>query len=71
MCDGVDTEVRLLGQTPIVEGRAHQMRMNELQQRVGRGEYEVDSHAVADAILRRIMAGQLRPSAPRAADSTD
>jgi hypothetical protein len=47
------------------------MRMNELQQRVGRGEYEVDSHAVADAILRRIMAGQLRPSAPRAADSTD
>jgi hypothetical protein len=47
------------------------MRMNEIQQRVGRGEYEVDSHAVADAILRRLMAGQLRPSAPRASEPTE
>jgi hypothetical protein len=47
------------------------MRMNEIQQQVGRGEYEVDSHAVADAILRRLMSGQVRPSAPRVAEPTD
>jgi hypothetical protein len=29
--------------------------MNEIQQQVGRGEYQVDTHAVADAILRRLM----------------
>ena len=47
------------------------MRMNELQQQVGRGEYEVDSHAVADAILRRLMAGQPQPSARRVAEPGD
>jgi hypothetical protein len=45
--------------------------MNELQQQVGRGEYEVDSHAVAEAILRRLFAGQSRPGAPRIAEPTD
>jgi hypothetical protein len=42
--------------------------MNEIQQQVGRGEYEVDTHAVADAILRRLLQRYERPSA---ADSGD
>jgi hypothetical protein len=45
------------------------MRMNEIQQQVGRGEYEVDTHAVADAILRRILGVQGRPGTPRPDDS--
>jgi anti-sigma28 factor (negative regulator of flagellin synthesis) len=32
-----------------------QMRLNEIQQQVGRGEYQVDIHAVADAIVRRLL----------------
>ena len=39
------------------------MRVNEIQQQIGRGEYEVDTRAVADAIMRR-MIEQLRLSAP-------
>jgi hypothetical protein len=35
-----------------------EMRMNEIQQQIGRGEYRVDSQAVADAIIRRLLAGQ-------------
>ena len=31
------------------------MRINEIQEQVGRGEYRVDNHAVADAILRRML----------------
>jgi hypothetical protein len=42
--------------------------MSEIQQQVGRGEYEVDTHAVADAILRRLLQRYERPSA---ADSGD
>jgi len=44
--------------------------MNEIQQLIDRGEYRVDTHAVADAILRRILAGHDRPEAPRAADQS-
>lgn len=44
------------------------MRMNELQQLIDRGEYRVDTHAVADAILRRILAGPGRPETPQAGD---
>jgi hypothetical protein len=36
------------------------MRIIELQEQVGRGEYRVDTHAVAEAILRRLL---LRPDA--------
>ena len=32
------------------------MRISEIQEQVGRGEYRVDTHAVADAILRRLSA---------------
>jgi hypothetical protein len=37
--------------------------MSEIQQQVGRGEYEVDTHAVADAILRRLLQRHDPPSA--------
>ena len=33
------------------------MRLSEIQELVGRGEYRVDSQAVADAIVRRLLAG--------------
>jgi hypothetical protein len=43
------------------------MRVNEIQQQVGRGEYQVDTNAVAEAIIRRLMAGHGRaPSTPAA-----
>jgi len=36
------------------------MRISEIREQVGRGEYRVDAHAVADAILRKLL---LRPEA--------
>ena len=44
------------------------MRMNEIRQQLGRGEYLIDPHAVADAIMRRLLApgqmgGRLLPGA--------
>ena len=33
------------------------MRMNEIRQLIDRGEYRVDTEAVADAIVRRLLAG--------------
>ncbi len=34
------------------------MRISEIQEQVGRGEYRVDTHAVAEAILRRLLQEQ-------------
>jgi anti-sigma28 factor (negative regulator of flagellin synthesis) len=34
------------------------MRIIEIQEQVGRGEYRVDTHAVAEAILRRLLQEQ-------------
>lgn len=31
------------------------MKVMDLQEQVGRGEYQVDTHAVAEAIVRRIL----------------
>jgi hypothetical protein len=31
------------------------MRLNEIQEQIGRGEYRVDTQAVADAIVRRLL----------------
>jgi hypothetical protein len=42
--------------------------MNEIQLKIGRGEYEVDTHAVADAILRRLL---LRHERVASSDSHD
>jgi hypothetical protein len=39
---------------PIGEGN-REMRISEMKEQVGRGEYRVDTHAVADAILRRLL----------------
>jgi hypothetical protein len=42
---------------PMGEGN-RDMRISEIQDQVGRGEYRVDTHAVADAILRRLLGDQ-------------
>jgi anti-sigma28 factor (negative regulator of flagellin synthesis) len=34
------------------------MKVMALQDQIGRGEYQVDAYAVADAIVRRILAGR-------------
>jgi Anti-sigma-28 factor, FlgM len=39
------------------------MRINEIQEQIGSGEYHVNPRAVADAILRRLF-GQPRPVTP-------
>jgi hypothetical protein len=39
------------------------MRLNEIQDKIGRGQYHVNTHAVADAIVRRLL-GELRPPSP-------
>ena len=31
------------------------MRISEIKEQVGRGDYRVDTHAVADAILRKLL----------------
>lgn len=46
------------------------MRLSEIQQQVGSGEYRVDTQAVADAILRRLLAGHGTVRGPRAGEST-
>jgi hypothetical protein len=44
------------GIKPAGEGkREREMRLIQIQEQIGRGEYHVDSHAVADAIVRRLM----------------
>ena len=35
------------------------VRVNQIQEQVGRGEYRVDTQAVAAAILRRLLGAQL------------
>jgi len=34
------------------------MRLSQIQDQIGRGEYRVDTQAVADAIIRRLIAEQ-------------
>ncbi len=36
------------------------MRLTQIQDQIGRGEYRVDTQAVADAIIRRVIAEQWR-----------
>jgi anti-sigma28 factor (negative regulator of flagellin synthesis) len=50
------------------QGRRNEMRMNQLQQLIDRGEYRVDTHAVADAIVRRLLAGHGQTQAPPAVE---
>jgi hypothetical protein len=60
----------VIGPISTPQGRPTEMRMNELQQLIDRGEYRVDTHAVADAILRRILATPGRPESPRTGDQS-
>jgi len=32
------------------------MRLSQIQEQIGRGEYHVDTHAVADAIMLKLLA---------------
>jgi anti-sigma28 factor (negative regulator of flagellin synthesis) len=41
------------------------MRIIEIQEQVGRGEYRVDTRAVADAIVRRLLQEQKLPDSPK------
>jgi hypothetical protein len=34
------------------------LRLNQLQEQIGRGEYRVDTQAVATAILRRLLGAE-------------
>ncbi len=34
------------------------MRLSEIQEQIGRGQYHVDTQAVADAIVRRLLQEQ-------------
>ena len=43
------------------------MRLNEIQQQVGRGDYQVDTKAVAEAIVRRLWPIQLSADDPKQA----
>jgi hypothetical protein len=55
---GADTRFNELRPTmPMREGKSA-LRLNEIQDRIGRGEYRVDTHAVADAIIRRLLQEQ-------------
>lgn len=40
------------------------MRITEIQQQVGQGQYRVDTQAVADAIVRRLLAQRPPAAAP-------
>jgi hypothetical protein len=41
------------------------MRLSEIQQQIGSGEYRVDTQAVADAIIRRLLSVAAPAAAPR------
>ncbi len=60
----------VIGPISTPQGRPNEMRMNELQQLIDRGEYRVDTHAVADAILRRILPAPGRPETPQTGDQS-
>jgi anti-sigma28 factor (negative regulator of flagellin synthesis) len=64
LTSSADTEARLIRHTvPIVEGQGV-LRLTEIQEQVGRGEYRVDTQAVAAAILRRLLGAQLSSPGP-------
>jgi Anti-sigma-28 factor, FlgM len=64
-----DTEATLKRQSVPKAGGTGAVRLNEIQQQVGRGDYQVDTQAVADAIVRRLLHGQLSPEDPTQAQS--
>jgi hypothetical protein len=61
----------VIGPISTPQGRTSEMRMNELRQLIDRGEYRVDTHAVADAIVRRLLAGHDGPRPPRVVEQDE
>ena len=53
----------VIGPIPPIGDGQRRMRLTEIQEKVGSGEYHVNPRAVADAILRRLFT-QPRPVAP-------
>jgi hypothetical protein len=49
--------------TTAMSGEDGAVRLNEIQDQIGRGEYRVNTHAVADAIIRRLLQEQKTASA--------
>lgn len=43
----------MIGHPPIAEG-TRDVRINEIQQLIGTGEYRIEPSAIAEAILRRL-----------------
>jgi anti-sigma28 factor (negative regulator of flagellin synthesis) len=41
------------------------VRVDQIRERVGRGEYRADPRAVADAIIRRLQERSAAPPAPK------
>lgn len=39
---------------PPIAGETRDVRINDIRQRIGNGEYRIDPSAVAEAILRRL-----------------
>jgi Anti-sigma-28 factor, FlgM len=44
------------------------LRLSQIQEQIANGEYRVDAHAVAEAILRRLLDGQIRAPNPAQAE---
>jgi anti-sigma28 factor (negative regulator of flagellin synthesis) len=59
----------MFGPTARGEGNPDEMKIIDLQEQVGRGKYKVDPHAVADAIVRRLLAERGQRAAAQGHDS--
>ena len=46
----------MIRQTPPTTEAKRAMRLSQIQEQIGRGEYHVDTHAVADAIMLKLLA---------------
>jgi anti-sigma28 factor (negative regulator of flagellin synthesis) len=55
-----DTEQAMNGLAPTGEG-TRDVKISEIQQMIGRGEYHVEPSVIADAILRRLAAERMLP----------
>lgn len=46
-----------MGSQQLPGDEEHNMRVSDIQDRIGRGEYQVDNQAVAAAIVARLLQG--------------
>jgi anti-sigma28 factor (negative regulator of flagellin synthesis) len=49
---------------------SQEMKVVDIQEQVGRGEYQVDERAVAEAILRRILGERRSRTTPQSSPSS-